>query len=268
MSWRLLNEQQSDIYSNLAIDEAIAKTDLGSENAMNTIRFWWSPRAVVIGRFQCVHKEVNLDYCKENDISIARRFTGGGAVFHDLGNLNFSLRLHQSHNYVPRGLKELYEVFIGKIAESLNNLGIPARFDPVGSSIRIRSRKISGTAGWIKHGVSFIHGTLLINANLQMLQNSLTPPDHQDIFIRDRTRIRCIESKRDVVTNIDSEVENCPSYDVLKESIIKSLEELSGTTALNGFLSQAEINAAQALYDSQYSLPSWNLGFPAGSTPQ
>ena len=99
MSWRLLNDQGSDIYQNLAVDEALAKTYMYSENTLNTLRFWESDKAVVIGRFQCVHKEVNLNYCKENEIAIARRFTGGGAVFHGPGNLNYSMRLHQIHDY-------------------------------------------------------------------------------------------------------------------------------------------------------------------------
>jgi lipoate-protein ligase A len=262
-----LNEQGADVYSNLAIDEAIAKTDSGNANTLNTIRFWRSHRAVVIGRFQCVHKEVNLAFCQKNDISIARRFTGGGAVFHDLGNLNFSLRLHQSHDYVPRGLKELYEAFIGIITGSLNALEIPARFDPIGSCIRIGKKKISGTAGWIKQGVSFIHGTLLIDANLDMLQRSLSPPEHQDVFLRDRTRIRCMESKRDTVTNIMNEVESYPDVENIKSSIIELLRDLSGDAILEGPLSEVEADTAQALYDSQYSLSSWNLGTPVPSTP-
>jgi lipoate-protein ligase A len=267
MSWRLLDEQDSDVYNNLAIDEAIAKTDLGAANTLNTIRFWKSSRSVVIGRFQCVHKEVNLDYCKDNNISIARRFTGGGAVFHDFGNLNFSLRLHQSHDYVPRGLKELYEALIGRITESLNRLGIPARFDPVGSCIRIGEKKISGTAGWIKQGVSFIHGTLLIDADLKILQRSLSPPDHQQVFLRDRTRIRCMESKHDSVTNINAEHKGDICVDEIKASIMESLQDLSGATILKKPLTRLEKDTAQALYESQYSLPSWNLGTPANSTP-
>ncbi|TFH09300.1 MAG: lipoate--protein ligase family protein, partial [Candidatus Thorarchaeota archaeon] len=196
MSWRLLKSENSDVYHNLAIDEALAKTYLQSENMLNTLRFWESNKAVVIGRFQCVHKEVNLEFCERNGISIARRFTGGGAVFHDLGNLNYALCLHQSHHYVPRGLKELYETYIGAIIQSLNFLNIPAHLDPVGSCIRIGKKKISGTAGWIKQGISFIHGTLLIDADIENLHESLNPPEGQPVFLRDKTRIRCMESKR------------------------------------------------------------------------
>jgi len=267
MSWRLLSNHNSDVYTNLALDEALAKTDLGEKTTLNTVRFWQSHRAVVIGRFQCVHKEVDLNYCKENGISIARRFTGGGAVYHDLGNLNFTLRLHQSHNYVPRGLKELYQVFIGVITKSLNSLAIPARFDPIGSCIRIGSKKISGTAGWIKQGISFIHGTLLVDTDLDMLQRSLSPPESQQVYLRDRTRIRCMESKRDTVTDLMHEVEDCPSQLEIRAAIIENLEELVGVKIEEGYSTKEEEHTAQALYDSQYKKPSWNLGTPTEFTP-
>ncbi|TFG33128.1 lipoate--protein ligase family protein [Candidatus Thorarchaeota archaeon] len=260
MSWRLLNDRGSDVYRNLAIDEALAKTFMQSENTLNTLRFWESEKAVVIGRFQCVHKEVNLEFCESNDISIARRFTGGGAVFHDLGNLNYALRLHQSHSYVPRGLKELYETFIGAIAKSLNCLNIPAHYDPVDSSIKIGKKKISGTAGWIKQGISFIHGTLLIDANLEILQESLTPPKGQPVFLRDKTRIRCMDSKRAIVTNIAHELKDCPTRDEILQAIIETFTEFAGTSIEEGVLTKAEADTSQTLYQTLYTQPSWNMG--------
>ncbi len=263
MSWRLLNNQGSDVFHNLAVDEALAKTYLQSENKLNTLRFWESDKAVVIGRFQCVHKEVNLDFCKENSVSIARRFTGGGAVFHDLGNLNYALRLHQSHDYVPRGLKELYETFIGAISDSLNSINIPTSYDPVGSCIRIGKKKISGTAGWIKRGISFIHGTLLIDADLEMLQESLNPPEGQPVFLRDKTRIRCMDSKRDTVTNIAHEVEDCPTRDEIRNAIIETLAELAGTSIDEGNLTQEEVDTSQTLYHLHYKQALWNMGTPS-----
>ena len=263
MSWRLLNSEGSDVYHNLAIDEALAKTCLQSENSLNTIRFWQSEKAVVIGRFQCVHKEVNLGFCERNNISIARRFTGGGAVFHDSGNLNYALCLHQSHDYVPRGLKELYETFIGVIAQSLISLNIPARFDPVGSNIRIGKKKISGTAGWIKQGISFLHGTLLIDADLEDLKESLNPPENQPVFLRDKTRIRCMDSKRDTVTNIALEVEDCPTRNEIQSAIIETLSELAGASIDEGVLTEAEADTSQTLYQSHYKQASWNMGTPA-----
>jgi lipoate-protein ligase A len=267
MPWRLFSNHSLDVYTNLALDESIAKTNLDDRKKLNTIRFWQSDRAVVIGRFQCVHKEVDLKYCQESDISIARRFTGGGAVFHDLGNLNFSLCLHQSYEYVPRGLKELYETFIGVFTMSLNQLNIPARFDPFGSCIRIGEKKISGTAGWIKQGVSFIHGTLLVDADLKVLQKSLSPPEKQQVYLRDKTRIRCMESRRDTVTNIMVEVDDCPTQQEIQAVIIENFVDFVGEEIKEGRSTKEENIAAQALYDTQYSKPSWNLGTPIEFTP-
>ena len=105
MSWRLLEEHRTNVQRNLAIEEAIARGSAAKTNGKINTRFWRSSSAVVIGRFQCVHKEVNLAYCKENDVTIARRFTGGGAVYHDEGNLNFSICLDQSEPYVCKNIE-------------------------------------------------------------------------------------------------------------------------------------------------------------------
>jgi len=260
MSWRLLEFSSPNVYWDLAYDESIAKTDLGETSAHNTLRFWQTHRAVVIGRFQCVHKEVNLDYCEEKRILIARRFTGGGAVYQDKGNLNFTLRLHQTHEYVPRKLKELYEVYIGILVKALQSLSIPAEYDPFGSNVRIGKRKITGTAGWIKQGISFIHGTLLYDADLDALRESLNPLSTQPVYLRDQTRIRCMKSRRDVVTNITDEVKASPTLDAIKAAFVEHLEEFVAEPIKRGELGPEEKTTAQALYDSHYQHRSWNLG--------
>ncbi|MFW9964698.1 MAG: biotin/lipoate A/B protein ligase family protein [Candidatus Sifarchaeia archaeon] len=263
MTWRLIDEDRTDVYRNLASDEAIARVAANQEEKQDTIRFWCSDRAVVIGRFQCVHKEVNLSYCTENKIDIARRFTGGGAVYHDLGNLNFSICTNRSNNYVPQTLKEIYETFIGNVSAALQSLGVPTKYDPLSSCIRINDLKITGTAGWLKRGVAFLHGTLLINSDLPMLRLSLSPPDGQPIFLRDRTRVRCMESRRDNVTNIVDQVRKCPSTESIKIAIVRKIETISGEPVESGGLSLEEKDTAEALYQSRYSQSEWNLGIPA-----
>ncbi|MHA1964445.1 MAG: lipoate--protein ligase family protein [Candidatus Thorarchaeota archaeon] len=263
MTWRLIDEDSKDVYQNLAVDEAVARFTANQETKLNTLRFWRSDRAVVIGRFQCVHKEVNLSYCEENKISIARRFTGGGAVFHDSGNLNFSICADRTEKYVPQTMKEIYESFIGNVSNSFQSLDVPTRYDPVRSCIRINDLKITGTAGWLKRGVAFLHGTLLINSDLPMLRQSLSPPEGQPVFLRDRTRVRCMDSKRDNVTNISEQVKDCPSDEAIKTAIVQSVEMSSGQAVQKGTLLQEEKDTAQALYQSRYSQSEWNLGTPA-----
>ncbi len=263
MSWRLIDEERTNIFQNLAEDEAVARFASSQEEKLSTLRFWRAERAVVIGRFQCVHKEVNLRYCEENEIAIARRFTGGGAVYHDPGNLNFSICAARGEKYVPQTLKEIYEFFIGGVSYALQSLDIPTQYDPVRSCIRIDDLKITGTAGWLKRGVAFLHGTLLIGSDLQMLRQSLTPSQGQPVYLRDRTRVRCMESKRDSVTNIADQVDVCPSVEAIKKAITQRIEKLSEQPCHKGQLSSEEKDTAQALYQSRYSQSEWNLGTPA-----
>lgn len=263
MTWRLVAEDSTDVYQNLAVDEAVARFTASQEDKLNTLRFWRSDMAVVIGRFQCVHKEVNLSYCEENKISIARRFTGGGAVYHDSGNLNFSICADRSEKYIPKTLKDIYELFIGNVSKALQLIDIPTQYDPVCSCIRINDLKITGTAGWLKRGVAFLHGTLLIKSDLPMLRQSLSPPKGQPVFLRDRTRVRCMDSKRDNVTNIADQVKECPSDEAIKNAIAQSVKVSSGQSVQRGCLSQEEKDTAQALYQSRYSQSEWNLGTPA-----
>lgn len=260
MSWRIIKEIDNDVYHNLAVDESLARTMTKQEDKMNTLRFWRSDSSVVLGRFQCVHKEVNLEYCQEKRIAIARRFTGGGTVYHDPGNLNFSICVDKKESYVPKTLKEIYERFIGSIASSLQAIEIPATYDPVRSCIRIRDLKITGTAGWLKRGIAFLHGTLLINTDLSSLRKSLNPPENQPVYLRDRSRIRCTKSTRDVVTNISIEVAKCPNLEEIKKAITGSIERVSGQGVVEGELTKEEKDTSQVLYQSRYSKSTWNLG--------
>lgn len=260
MSWRLLDNHEYDIYRNLALEESLARINAGAKDKINTIRFWKANPSVVLGRFQCVHEEVNIGFCQQQDIDIARRFTGGGAVYHDRGNLNVSFCLDQSESCVSRTLRELYWNFIGTIAKSLRNINIDATYDPRRSCIRIKGRKVTGTAGWLKQGVSFVHGTLLLSANLNTLQKALTPPTNQPVYLRDGRSIRCKESKKDVVTTIAHEVSSVPSEQEIKDAIIVSFEEFADARIPEGETTEQEEAMADSLYHTRYAKTTWNLG--------
>ncbi|MFW9944461.1 MAG: biotin/lipoate A/B protein ligase family protein [Candidatus Sifarchaeia archaeon] len=249
-----------DIYQSLAIEEALAKVSSHSSDVANTLRIWKADRAVVIGRFQCIHKELDIRYCQEGSIAIARRFTGGGTVYQDKGNLNFTICADQKESYVPKRLPQLYKRFVGEIAYQLQKIGIPARFDAQRSCLRIQQKKITGTAGWIKQGISFIHGTLLINADLSLLNRCLRIPLDQPVYLRNGKKTRCLESKRDTVTNIIEEVPEAPSEGEIAAAIIRSVEEVAGTSIVRGSLTKEERNTAHSLYQSRYSVAEWNLG--------
>jgi lipoate-protein ligase A len=262
MPWRLIEEDKEDVQRNLALDEAIARANVKSTEKRNTIRFWRSQNAVVVGRFQCVHLEVNIDYCREHEIQIARRFTGGGTVYQDKGNLNFSICVDQNEPYVTRKLDELYWNFIGSMATGLQNINIPVQYDPRGSCLRIHRKKITGTAGWMKQGISFIHGTLLIDANLDILTNSLQAPEGQQELFLNGKRVRCKRSRKDIVTTIVNEMEEKPNDQDIKYAIIRSIEKLTESRIIERKISKEERKIASSLYKECYSKNEWNLGIP------
>lgn len=86
---RILNLSYPNAFQNLALEEALAKSNLSS--SITTVRLWENPPSVILGRFQNPTDEVDIAFCNSRGIKIARRFTGGGAVYHDLGNLNFTI---------------------------------------------------------------------------------------------------------------------------------------------------------------------------------
>jgi lipoate-protein ligase A len=260
MVWRVIEDGELDIYRNLSLEESLARVNADSVEKTNTLRLWQSDKSVVIGRFQCVHKEVDLNYCRKEGIQIARRFTGGGAVYHDLGNLNFTICADQRKPYAPRSLKKLYKGFVGSIANGLREIGIPVAYDEKRLCLRIGEKKVTGTAGWIKQGVSFLHGTLLIDANINTLERSLDAPSGQTKYLRDRTRIRCKRSKRDVVTNISTEMSKKPSDESIRKVIIRSVEEYTGEPIEVGNFTQEEKRTAESLLQTRYSLDEWNFG--------
>ncbi len=263
MTWRIIHSSGTDILRHLATEEAIAVVNAESSEKVCTVRFWRSSNAVVLGRLQCVHLEANIDFCRKHGIPIARRFTGGGTVFHDEGNLNISLCMDQSKPYVSRTLSELYWNFFGGFASALRHIKIPAYYDSENQCLRINGKKISGSAGWLKKGVAFIHATLLIDSDLDLLHKCLSVPPDQQPFLRPNARIRCKPSHRDIVTTIVREVGIHPSSEEIRDSIIENLVKGTEEDAEIGELTQREIDTAEALYQSRYSQEEWNLGIRA-----
>ncbi len=264
MQWRLLEEEYPDIYRNMALEEALVRVAIKNHRAPNTLRFWRSDRAVVIGRFQCPEREVDIVFCRQNNIPIARRFTGGGTVYHDLGNLNFTFCLNQTEPTIPRTLLELYWNFVGCVVLALQDIGVMASFDSERSTIRLGGKKISGTAGWIKQGVSFVHGTVLVESDLTILNRCLQVPPTQSKYLG--SHMRCVDSRRESVTSIREQYADMYSIADIKIAIIKRVERFMGTEIVMGQVSERETEMAEALYNSRYSNPAWNLGPPSQSS--
>ena len=250
-NWRLLNSESAhDVALNLAIDEAILEARV-KKAVLPTVRFWRDNRAVVIGYSQSVDAEVDLKICEIEDIQVARRFTGGGAVYQDLGNLNYTVALDADHRLIRRSdIAESYRVLCSGLIEGLKALGLAAKFVPL-SDVFIRGRKISGSAQSRRRGVVLHHGTLLVDVNLEMLTGVLTAHRRG---IRNKST-----STWKPVTRLKDELGCEVDITNLKNALIHGFERAFGIRLTQCRLTSAEEETAQNLYCSKYSRKDWNF---------
>lgn len=250
--WRLLDlESPTDAGMNLAIDEAIflART---KKLVPPTIRFWRDARAVVVGYSQSVEAEVNLELCEKGNVQVVRRFSGGGTVYHDWGNVNYSVVLDADHRLV-RGLDivESYKSLCAGIILGLGEIGIAATFRPL-SDIFVGEKKISGSAQSRRRGVVLHHGTLLVDSDLDMLMKVLDVP-------QGKLKGKTSTSIRKPVTRVIDELSRRVDAATMKSVLVDGFERAFSVRLTLGGLHFFEEDAAKDLYRDKYSRREWNF---------
>ena len=193
---RYLTNDSTDPHWNMAFDET-ALTALPSPEPV--FYLWQNRPAVIIGRNQSAPAEVNLPYLEEHGIVLARRVTGGGAVYHDLGNLNYSF---------VGGVREMDELQpVQLMAAALRSLGIPAEVSGR-NDILVEGRKCSGYAKRLAGTRMMIHGTLMWNVDLAALSAALSVPGSKfDLSSR-----ACREISSSAIASVRSKVCNLSEY--------------------------------------------------------
>lgn len=244
MKWRIVELETHDAYFNMALDEAI------SEGIMNgssppTIRFYtWKPGAVSIGYFQSMKDEVNLDTCRELGIDIIRRWTGGGAVYHDAqGEITYSLIAPTS--LFPKNVERSYEMICGWIVDGLGTLGIDAVFSPV-NDVLVEGKKISGSAQTRRGGILLQHGTVLYDLDIATMFSVLN-------VSRQKITDKMIQAAQDRVTCI-SKHKNIDKKDVYT-ALLGAFTE--GKVHEKGTWSKNEISRAKELAEQKYKTKEW-----------
>ncbi len=159
------NQGITDASVNLAIEEyALRHLPLEDDSYL---LFYINAPSIIIGKHQNTIEEINAEYVKENGIQIVRRLSGGGAVYHDLGNLNFSFITKDDgqsfHNF---------RKFTEPVVQALHSLGVNAEMTGR-NDLQVGEQKISGNAQFATRGRMFSHGTLMFNLNLEDVQASL-----------------------------------------------------------------------------------------------
>ena len=241
---------------NVALEEAVM-TCVGSEVTPCTLRFWRNLRAVVIGSFQSSDLEVDLETCDRKNIPVIRRVSGGGAVYHDNGNLNYSLFLLKTHPLALKGFQHVFKQVGFVVTEALRALGLDVE-SPSRNTIAVGNRKISGLAGAVKHGAILVHGSLLVHSNLSCLHNILglnrtfTPLNNRRKFIRSQ--------KMDVI-NLEEALDHKISLNEVKRILLSAFENLFSVKFLPEGLTESEESLLKTLYDTKYCLKEWNFKY-------
>jgi lipoate-protein ligase A len=158
------NQGINDPRINLAIEEHILRNFAPDHEYL---MLYVNEPSVIMGKHQNIYEEVNVDFVEQNNIKVVRRVSGGGTVYHDLGNLNFSF-------LVPHDSSKLnnYHYFLNPIVEGLQSLGVPAEISPR-NDLMAAGKKISGNAQFSTTKRMVSHGTLLFNSEIIHLSQSL-----------------------------------------------------------------------------------------------
>lgn len=238
-----LIERSNDAQWNLACEEYLFK-----QIDVPIIRLWQNEPSVIIGLHQNAYAEINSQYVRERNIPVVRRLSGGGAVFHDLGNINFTF-IDQK---VPgESNSEMFARFTAPILEALKNLGIEAYLEGR-NDLMIKGMKFSGNAVATYRNRVLQHGTLLFSSSISNLDKALiSRPEH---FVG-----KSVKSIKARVTNISEHLNKKMSISEFTRYIQQSLIAEKGVYTPYNY-SVDDLAAISKLYLQKYSQDSWNWG--------
>ena len=211
---KFLRLTTTEPYLNLAVEEHLFRT--ADEDVF---LLWQNDRTVVIGRNQNAHAEINTSFTEANGIRIARRITGGGAVYHDLGNLNYTFIATESGD---RSID--FATFSAPILDALASLGVNATLSGR-NDLEVDGKKISGCAQHREGDRVLHHGTLLFNTDLNILTKAL----HVDA---EKLRARALGSVRARVQNLKPLLNGLASASELADVIERYVTARYGATAI------------------------------------
>ncbi|KYG32454.1 lipoate--protein ligase [Alkalihalobacillus trypoxylicola] len=237
------NQNITDPRINLAIEEYALK-NLDPEHTY--LLFYVNEPSIIIGKNQNTIEEINIDYVNENDLHVVRRLSGGGAVYHDLGNLNFSFITKDDGNSFHN-----FKKFTEPVVQALNELGVEAKLSGR-NDLHVGERKISGNAQFSTKGRMFSHGTLMLSSEIENVVSALKVKD-------EKIRSKGIKSIRSRVANIEEFLNQPLSVDELKSKLIQSIFG-SSENIPKVDLTEKDWEEIDKISEKRYRNWDWNYG--------
>ncbi len=241
---KYIENSSNNPWYNLAFEEYCFKNLPQDEDY---VILWINSPAIIVGKNQNTIEEINQEYVRENGIKIVRRITGGGAVYHDLGNLNFSIITTVSGEV---------RIDFGKInipmLKSLEKLGINAELSGR-NDLTLEGKKFSGIAQSVVKNRVLNHGTILFDTDLTVLSSALNVK-------KDKIESKGVKSVKSRVTNIRPHLTEDVDILTFKELLLKNIFALEGLDPTEYVLSEEQKEEINKLYEEKYNTWDWNYG--------
>lgn len=237
------NENITDPRVNLAIEEfALKHLDINETYLL----FYINEPSIIIGKNQNTVEEINAEYVREEGIHVVRRLSGGGAVYHDLGNLNFSFITKDDGNSFHD-----FKKFTDPVVKALKKLGVNAELSGR-NDILADGKKISGNAQFSTKGRMFSHGTLLFDSEIENVVSALN-------VRMDKIESKGIKSIRSRVTNIREHLEEDMTMEEFKQTLLTYLfEEFDSIPKYE--LTESNWEEIRKISRERYANWDWNYG--------
>jgi len=259
---KILSDRSTNGFMNMAIDEAIFKSKIESDDRDIMIRFYdWEPACMSLGYFQSLERKVDKKNCEAYGIDIVRRPTGGRAVLHDieltysviapsklLGKNTITSYLNISRA-LNRGLNILGVSSTIAPAKKAKRKGSAACFDSISShEISVEGKKLVGSAQYRDHGYLLQHGSILIDLEVEKLFDCL----------RVKKKDKAARYFKKITTTINGELNKKVKKDDVEDAMIKGFDDYfeMGITKID--FSNELLKQAEKLYENKYSTKEWN----------
>ena len=214
------------------------------------VMLWQNDHAIIIGKHQNTLAEINEGYVKEQGIRVVRRLSGGGAVYHDMGNLNYTIIADAQENSLDFGR------FCDIVIRALAKAGVQAQRNGR-NDMTIDGKKFSGNAQYVRNGRIMHHGTILFDSNMSVLAGALQVDPS-------KIQAKGIKSVRSRVTNVRPYLPEDLTLEQFRAFLLESiLEQFPGEKYE---LNETDMSTISALKDRRYGTWEWNFGHSPACT--